>query len=110
MGLLIMMYHSVPEDGIAGNLALSKIQLIEHFLYLRDEGYTPISLSQFMEHQQDQSPLPPKPVLITFDDSFNNSNDLACTFAHMLNIKADLFLVPPFIVRDTQPESAAACK
>ncbi len=38
--------------------------------YLKDNGFTPISEGQLMDFWFRGKPLPPKPVLITFDDGF----------------------------------------
>lgn len=38
--------------------------------YLHQQGYTTISLDDYVAFQQGKKPLPPKPIILTFDDGF----------------------------------------
>jgi peptidoglycan/xylan/chitin deacetylase (PgdA/CDA1 family) len=95
----ILLYHSVSADGSRDDLTVSKDQLEGHFQYLRSKGYSAIGLSELIAYHRDKTPLPPKPVLITFDDGFKNSIDIAYPLAKALGIKINLFLVPGFMLR-----------
>lgn len=45
-------------------------RLIAHFNWLRDNGYTPVSWQQIKDARAGRGQLPPKPVLLTFDDGY----------------------------------------
>ncbi|UOO76767.1 poly-beta-1,6-N-acetyl-D-glucosamine N-deacetylase PgaB [Neisseria sp. Dent CA1/247] len=45
-------------------------RLTAHFNWLRDNGYTPVSFKQIEEARAGRGKLPPKPVLLTFDDGY----------------------------------------
>lgn len=97
----VLLYHSVSSDGHRDPLTVSKDQLEEHFRYLKAKGYSSISLSQLIAYHRHEEPLPPKPVLITFDEGFKNCFDLAYPLAKAYGMKINLFLVPAFMLRGT---------
>ncbi|MFC3873485.1 poly-beta-1,6-N-acetyl-D-glucosamine N-deacetylase PgaB [Neisseria musculi] len=45
-------------------------RLAAHFNWLRDNGYTPVSFKQIEAARAGRAKLPPKPVLLTFDDGY----------------------------------------
>lgn len=45
-------------------------RLAEHFNWLRNNGYTPVSFKQIEDARAGRGKLPPKPVLLTFDDGY----------------------------------------
>ncbi len=69
-------YHEVePEVGRAGAGALGRYgiessHLVAQFSWLRENGYTPVSLSEIVEARGGGRPLPPKAVLLSFDDGY----------------------------------------
>src|SRR5262245_5247171 len=75
-GIPILMYHKVgnpPPDSKLKKLWVSADQLREQMSYLASHGYTPILFKDLYRHWDKKSPLPPKPVLITFDDGYANN-------------------------------------
>lgn len=67
-------YHDVVPY-IRGDLnkdagALSVAHLIQHFKWLKDNGYTVVSLDQINRAKQGSYQLPKKSVLLTFDDGY----------------------------------------
>ncbi|WP_373745664.1 poly-beta-1,6-N-acetyl-D-glucosamine N-deacetylase PgaB [Neisseria dentiae] len=45
-------------------------RLTAHFNWLRNNGYTPVSFKQIQDARAGRAKLPPKPVLLTFDDGY----------------------------------------
>lgn len=69
----ILMYHYVDElpedaDEIRINLTVSPSDFRAQMVYLRDNGYTPISLYTLEQALAFGEPLPAKPLVLTFDD------------------------------------------
>jgi len=71
----ILMYHYVSPlpsnaDSIRIDLTVSPDTFREHIQYLRNAGYETISLYQLYNALVAGLPLPPKPVILTFDDGY----------------------------------------
>src|SRR5258708_3562801 len=96
--LRVLMYHGVSGDGRRDALTVDSGQLSAHFQYLRTNGYHAILLSDLIAYYDHQRPLPPKPVLITFDDGFLNNYEIAYPLAEKYQVKINFFLVPAFIL------------
>ncbi len=76
----ILLYHYPPPDFEAQLQALL------------DKGYTTIDLDQLAAAVNSQAPLPPKPVVITFDDGFSNQMQ-AFALLQKYNMKATYYIV-----------------
>jgi biofilm PGA synthesis lipoprotein PgaB len=68
----VLAYHDVRDnvtgDYDADQFAISTATLIEHFTWLRQNGFTPVSVDDLLAAQRGERPLPDKAVLLTFDD------------------------------------------
>ncbi|WP_237668782.1 poly-beta-1,6-N-acetyl-D-glucosamine N-deacetylase PgaB [Vibrio sp. V39_P1S14PM300] len=49
---------------------LTRDRLVEHFNWLKQQGYHPVSFQQIIDAQTGKAPLPDKAVLLTFDDGY----------------------------------------
>jgi biofilm PGA synthesis lipoprotein PgaB len=67
-GVIILCYHDVGKIKTAYSTASDTLE--SHFSYLRDHGYTPISLDQYIAAGKGTVSLPPNPVLLSFDDGY----------------------------------------
>jgi poly-beta-1,6-N-acetyl-D-glucosamine N-deacetylase len=68
-------YHRVEPDGAARTRGIDRYavevsQLVAHFSWLRDNGYRPVSLDDIVASRGGGKALPPKAVLLTFDDGY----------------------------------------
>lgn len=74
--LLVLAYHDVRDDvGLSGDRdpdATSTDHLIQHFDWLKANGYRVVSLDQVIAARQGGMPLPPHAVLLTFDDGLES--------------------------------------
>lgn len=75
-GLLILSYHDIRDQvaakGDADTYAVSTQNFAAHLDWLGAHGYHPVSLSQVIAAARGGAPLPPKPVLLTFDDGLRS--------------------------------------
>ncbi|MBP2653927.1 MAG: Poly-beta,6-N-acetyl-D-glucosamine N-deacetylase PgaB [Firmicutes bacterium] len=69
-GVLILCYHDVGTVKPNDYYAISKDNLAANLEYLKKNGYHPISLQQYIDANSKGTSLPPKPVLLTFDDGY----------------------------------------
>ncbi len=63
---------SLPRAGENDLTTVSTRDLVSQFEMIRVLGYTPISLSQWQAALEGRGTLPPKPVLLSFDDGFKS--------------------------------------
>lgn len=65
----VMMYHDIltPKQVF---FDVTPEELEAHFQLIQKNGLTPISLDQLLEHLKTGIPLPPKPIVLTFDDGY----------------------------------------
>ncbi|HEV2482793.1 MAG TPA: polysaccharide deacetylase family protein [Puia sp.] len=95
--LRVLLYHSISADGSRDDLTVSAAQLEAQFQHLRRRGYNSILLSDLIAYYERRRSLPPKPVLITFDDGFLNHVTVAYPLAKKYRMKINLFVIPFFI-------------
>jgi peptidoglycan/xylan/chitin deacetylase (PgdA/CDA1 family) len=62
--------------------------------YLHEERYTTISLDEFLSYREGRSPLPPKPIMITFDDGFASNYHYAFPVLKKYRMTATIFATP----------------
>jgi peptidoglycan/xylan/chitin deacetylase (PgdA/CDA1 family) len=79
----VLTYHSVTSESVAGMEAweVTPAVFAAQIGHLVDTGYDVIPLAQYARWlaAPDDNPLPPKPVVITFDDGYAN-------FSHALEV------------------------
>ncbi|WP_315817158.1 polysaccharide deacetylase family protein [Paraflavitalea speifideaquila] len=91
------MYHKVCANGTADLLTVPANVLESQLHYLQQEGYQTILLSELVNHIRLGSPLPEKPVLITFDDGYRDNFTTAYPIFEKFGMKTNIFLVPAFL-------------
>src|SRR5882724_7877867 len=99
-GVPILMYHKVAERHPAADpykLTVSVPTLRHQFEYMAQKGYTPISFGDLQESISGNARLPEKPVIITFDDGYADTYDLAYPLLREFHFKATIFLPVAYI-------------
>jgi|GEM_PF-1703657 len=89
----ILMYHHISDTMPAGPYVVRPATFEKQMAWLKDNNYTVISYSQFYEALTTQSPLPEKPVVLTFDDNDKDQYENALPILQKYNYKA-IFFVP----------------
>jgi peptidoglycan/xylan/chitin deacetylase (PgdA/CDA1 family) len=74
------------------SLTIKPLGLEKHLAYLVKKGYHTISVKELMGSIERKAPLPPKPVMITFDDGYVNNFDLAYPLLKRHGCKAVFFI------------------
>jgi len=65
----VMMYHDIlPEKQVFFDVTPAEFE--EHLKLIKQKGLTPITMDQLVNHLRTGLPLPPKPILLTFDDGY----------------------------------------
>lgn len=89
--LRVLMYHKVnnlPENPLSVPVSVFDEQMAQ----LRELGYTVVDLDAVLEHYRSARPLPPRAVLITFDDGYHDNLDNALDVLARYGYPAVLFV------------------
>jgi len=78
----VLMYHYISElpadaDRYRRDLTVSPENFRAHLRYLRDAGYTAITLTDLYLHLTEGYPLPEHPIVLTFDDGYRDAYEVA---------------------------------
>ncbi len=97
--VLGLLYHRVvsDEDYASGPpteklFSIPERRFREQLSYLRRQGYQAVSLDRVVGYLRDGTPLPPQPVLVTFDDGSVSVHDKALPVLRELGWPAVLFV------------------
>ncbi len=96
----ILLYHHIADSGDPSTTTSAAL-LEEHFQAILQAGYTPVSLSQLEEFVTSGTPLPEKPVCITFDDGYTSNYTLAYPLLKKYNIPTTIFVVGIHVGKST---------
>jgi peptidoglycan/xylan/chitin deacetylase (PgdA/CDA1 family) len=91
----VFLYHAVmddPPDWIA-EFTVTPRAFAAHLDAVVDSGRTPVTISALADHLAGRAPLPPRPVLLTFDDGYSSVATGAAPLLKELGIPAVVFLV-----------------
>ncbi|WP_266363627.1 polysaccharide deacetylase family protein [Tellurirhabdus rosea] len=94
--LPVLMFHKVDPQR-QDMLTVSVAQLDEQLGWLKKNGYQSVSLRQVADALNRKSPLPPRPVLLTFDDAYRNNLTHAVPLLLKHRFKATLFVPTAFV-------------
>jgi peptidoglycan/xylan/chitin deacetylase (PgdA/CDA1 family) len=101
----ILMYHYVSEppadaDVYRRDLSVTPEQLDAHLAYLQDEGYHVVTLDDLLYALTLGRPLPEKPVILTFDDGYEDNYINAFPLLKKRGITATFFIVTDWVNQD----------
>lgn len=92
-GVPILMYHSISDEK-NNDAVVSRERFAEQMAYLFDQKFTPISMEQLYAYVSKGQPLPPKPVVITFDDGYLDTYEIAMPILQRYKFKSVVFIPP----------------
>ncbi|CUH97317.1 putative membrane protein [Propionispora sp. 2/2-37] len=95
-GVPVLNYHQV-NDKFHTALTLSSLEFEAQMKYLHDAGYTAISPDQLTDYIQEGKELPHKPVLITFDDGYEDNYQVAYPIMQKYHFGATIFIITDFV-------------
>ena len=92
----VLMYHAVDDDlslGIA-ELLVKPSEMEEQLIYLTENGYDPIFFEDLYNIDQYD-----KPVILTFDDGYEDNYTILFPLLRKYNVKATVFMISEFVGR-----------
>lgn len=102
--LRVLMYHRLA--GAPDRSTVPAAVLDRQLSWLRARGYALVSLRDVVRHVSDGTPLPPRPVLLTFDDGTADAHDDLLPVLRRHGVPAAVFVVPA-LVGETRPYDGA---
>lgn len=97
-GVPILMYHSVGEAG--DPLTVTPAELDAQLDFLRSAGFETVSLREVLDAQEGKARLPRHPIVLTFDDGFEDAETEALPRLLARGQKATFFIVSGFCATD----------
>lgn len=98
-------YHDIVEQKDADPFSVTAKDFARQLEYLRKEGYTPVSLKLLDQVRAGNAKLPPKPVLLTFDDGLQSYAERAVPLLKEYGFPSVLSVVTGWVDGATAPES-----
>ena len=98
----ILMYHyiSVPPpdaDKYRLDLSVTPAAFEAQMAYLAAQGYHPIRVSDLSDHLLNGTPLPPKPIVLTFDDGYLDNYENALPILEKYKFTGTFFIITQFV-------------
>jgi peptidoglycan/xylan/chitin deacetylase (PgdA/CDA1 family) len=95
-GIRVIMYHKISENH-QDFLTITAAQFEQQLLDFRAKGFNFISAQALLDYFETAKPLPPKPILLSFDDGYLNNLSLAYPILQAHSAKAIIFLPTNFL-------------
>ena len=100
--LPVLMYHRILKNNPSGDIyTITPAALEEDLRYLRDAGYTAVSVRELIDYVKNCAPLPAKPIVLTFDDGYYNNIYYGAPLLEKYGMKAAVFIVGKFSEKST---------
>ncbi|BDG05548.1 poly-beta-1,6-N-acetyl-D-glucosamine N-deacetylase PgaB [Anaeromyxobacter oryzae] len=93
--LTVLSYHEVAERGeaLVPQYAVTPTNFVRQMDWLRNHGYRFVGVRDLLAAREGRAPLPPKAVLVTFDDGYQSVYDHAWPVLKMFRIPAVINVV-----------------
>ena len=102
----VIAYHDVRDNVVEGvdrdPYAISTHNLIEHFEWLRLNGYHVVSVEDVLRARRNATPLPPRSVLLTFDDGLESMYTRVFPLLKLFGYPAVASIVTAWIESDAE--------
>lgn len=91
-GVPVIMYHSVKYEK-DNPVRISKENFESQMKYLKDNGYTTLTLDELYDFLEKNVPIPKKSVVLTFDDGYKDNYENAYPILKKYGFKATIFVI-----------------
>lgn len=98
--LPIVMYHNTHRK--TNTFTVSPKELENDMLWVRDHGFTTVTLAEVIAFKETGVPLPEKPIMLTFDDGYQNNYYNAFPLFKKYSMKCVMSVVGELIDRNYQ--------
>ena len=92
IGVPVLYYHSV-KNSENNEVIIAPQKLRNQLKYIKDSGYTTLTLKELEDYLLNNVPIPEKSIVITFDDGYMDNYTNAFPILKDLNMKATIFCI-----------------
>ena len=100
----VLLYHHIAEEVTSDTIVSPEI-FENQIKTLTDSGYTGIFFDQLAAYVEGEGELPEKPIIITFDDGYLSSYELAFPILKKYDMKATIFVIGISVGKETYRNS-----
>lgn len=101
--LPIIMYHHISKkSSLLNQFTISDTQFEQDLMYLKEHGFTTVSMADIIAYKEHHTPLPNKPIMITFDDGFESFYQYAYPLLNKYQDKAILSITGKYVDQFTK--------
>lgn len=92
IGVPVLYYHSVSEPAV-NEVTITPQNLREQLSYIKDQGYVTLTINELTNYLLNNSPIPEKSIVITFDDGYMDNYYNAFPILKEFNMHATIFCI-----------------
>lgn len=92
----VLMYHSISFEK-NNDLRVPKEKFENQMKYLKENGFNTITISELYDVVNNRKPVPPKPIVITFDDGYVDNYTDAYPILMKYGFKGTVFVITDII-------------
>lgn len=90
----VLLYHHLDPNADGGNsMVITPATFARQIQALHDAGYTGVSVEELQSYVHDGTPLPERPIVITFDDGYLSNYEYAFPILQKYGMKATIFVI-----------------
>lgn len=95
----VLMYHSIATGAAPGfrRFTIHPSEFTAHMDYLRAGGYSPVTAADLAASRMVGRPLPARPVVLTFDDAFDDFVSVAMPILRERGFPSTLFVPTAYV-------------
>lgn len=108
-GVPVLMYHSIGNDK-TNPVVIPKENLEEQFKYLKDNGYSTITLEDLYNYLENNAEIPEKSVVLTFDDGYENNYTELFPLLKKYKFRATIFMITSYVDKNADFLTSAQLK
>lgn len=90
-GVPILMYHKIGSE-VNNDAVISQAKFAEQMAYLHQNGYNSVTLDELHGYLTEKKPLPLKPVVLTFDDGYRDTYEIAMPLLKKYGFRSIMFI------------------
>lgn len=94
----ILMYHSVGNNGVLFTVTTEDLE--KQLAFLKIKNYNVIRLADLIENLRNKNKIPPKTVVLTFDDAYRDNYFNAFPLLKKYNLPATVFIPTAYVGKE----------